>query len=196
MIHPIQCTCGNLKGSLSKKINRCVCYCNDCQAFAHFLQRDREILDEAGGTDIIQTTPNNVTFSEGIENLACMRLTPNGLLRWYTTCCNTPIGNTSSDFKTSFVGLVHNCLDSQQVSLDEAFGSIQMHIYTKYAKGEPKPKSFGVPTRMLRIITSILIARLDGSYRHTPFFIVESGDPIVPPRVLTSQELEAIRSDG
>lgn len=196
MIQPIQCTCGKLKGSLSKKINRCVCYCDDCQAFAHFLQRDREILDEAGGTDIIQTTPNNVTFSEGIENLACMRLTPNGLLRWYTTCCNTPIGNTSSNFKTSFVGLVHNCLDSQQVSLDEAFGPILMRVCTKYAKGEPKPKSSGVPTRMLRIITSILIARLDGSYRDTPFFIVESGVPIVPPKVLTSQELEAIRSDG
>jgi hypothetical protein len=196
MTHPIQCTCGNLKGILSQRINRVVCYCKDCQAFARFLKRDREILDEAGGTDIIQTTPKNVTFSEGIENLACVRITPNGLLRWYTTCCNTPIGNTPPDFKTSFVGLVHNCLGSNQVSFDEAFGPIQMRVYTKYAKGEPKPKSSGVLTSMWRSIGSILRARLDGSYKLTPFFRSASGVPIVSPMVLSSQELAAIMDDG
>lgn len=196
MTHPIQCTCGNLKGILSQKTNRVVCYCQDCQAFARFLKRDREILDQAGGTDIIQTTSKNVTFSEGIENLACVRLTPNGLLRWYTTCCNTPIGNTPPDFKISFVGLVHNCLGSKQVSFDKAFGPIQMRVYTKYAKGEPKPKSSGVLTSMLRSIGSILRARLDGSYKLTPFFSSASGVPIVSPMVLSSQELAAIMDNG
>jgi Family of unknown function (DUF6151) len=74
MIHSIRCNCGKLKGTLNRDdyVNRCVCYCADCQAFARFLKREHEILDERGGTSIIQTIPANVTFTEGIENLALL----------------------------------------------------------------------------------------------------------------------------
>ena len=101
MTYSIRCKCGKLKGKFKQTtdINKCVCYCADCQAFAHFLNRN-EILDKLGGTNILQTIPKNVTFTEGTENLACMRLTPNGLLRWYAACCNTPIGNTSPNFNS------------------------------------------------------------------------------------------------
>lgn len=113
-------------------INKCVCYCADCQAFAHFLNRNK-ILDKLGGTNILQTIPKNVTFTEGTENLACMRLTPNGLLRWYAACCNTAIGNTSPNFKISIVGLIHNCLSLEPGSPDKIFSSIDMRVNTKYA---------------------------------------------------------------
>lgn len=45
---PLRCSCGALRGVLRgmspARGNRVVCYCRDCQAFAHFLDRD-EILD-------------------------------------------------------------------------------------------------------------------------------------------------------
>jgi hypothetical protein len=77
MSHSIRCHCGKVKGTLNhnQEFNRCVCYCADCQAFARFLKREPEILDEMGGTRIIQTIPANIRFTKGIENLACMRLT-------------------------------------------------------------------------------------------------------------------------
>ncbi|MGF1603380.1 MAG: DUF6151 family protein [Thermosynechococcaceae cyanobacterium] len=64
MPHSIQCNCGKLKGALNRTdvVNRGVCYCSDCQAFARFLKRENEILDESGGTSIIQTIPSNITF--------------------------------------------------------------------------------------------------------------------------------------
>ena len=36
--HPLQCQCGTIKGAVANpgNANRCVCYCRDCQAFAHF----------------------------------------------------------------------------------------------------------------------------------------------------------------
>src|SRR5580693_8835680 len=113
MTHQLQCRCGTLRGFVSPShgVNRCVCYCRDCQAFAHFLGRADEILDASGGTDVIQTRAANVVFTEGREALACMRLTPNGMLRWYSTCCKTPVGNTTANSKVSFVGLVHTCLE-------------------------------------------------------------------------------------
>ncbi len=139
MSHPIRCECGALKGSVAdvKDVNRVVCYCRDCQAFAHFLGKGSAILDRLGGTDIIQTSPKNVSFTEGADVLACMRLTETGLLRWYTTCCKTPIGNTLPSYTLSFVGLVHNCLDSSGTTLNDVFRPIEAYVNTEYAKGDP-----------------------------------------------------------
>ena len=65
-----------------EKVSRGVCYCKDCQAFAHFLGKTDDILDEMGGTDIMATLPKYVTFTQGLEALACMSLTEAGMLRW------------------------------------------------------------------------------------------------------------------
>src|SRR5271165_2181914 len=110
MNHLLKCRCGTLKGSVgqSARVNRCICYCRDCQAFAHFLGRADETLDAQGGTDIVQTLPATIAFTQGVDALACMRLTENGLLRWYSACCSTPIGNTLANYKISFIGLVHD----------------------------------------------------------------------------------------
>lgn len=204
MTHSIRCHCGKLKGTVkcNQEVNRCVCYCVDCQAFARFLKREHEILDEIGGTSIIQTIPANVLFTEGTENLACIRLTANGLLRWYTTCCNTPIGNTPPTLNPSFIGLIHNCLTSDQTPLDRAFGPIRMYVHTKSTilrgigstNGENKPKSTGVVLGTLRVIGMILKARFDGRYKQTPFFDVESGNPIAIPKVLNDEELQILKN--
>src|SRR5216683_8060072 len=143
--HPLQCRCGTLKGYVahSTRVNRCVCYCRDCQAFAHFLGRPSEILDAQGGTDVIQTRPANVTFAQGQDAFACMRLTERGLLRWYAACCNTPVGNTLSNFRVSFVGLVHSCLEGTGGSLDDSLGPVRARVNTKSAKGEVRTGSGG-----------------------------------------------------
>jgi Family of unknown function (DUF6151) len=62
------------------------------------------ILDVHGATDVIQTSPAQLTLTQGQEFLACMRLTEKGLLRWYAACCSTPIGNTLPNYRMSFVG--------------------------------------------------------------------------------------------
>ena len=194
MSHPIQCKCGCLRGSVAgvKTTNRVVCYCRDCQAFAHFLGNSGDILDSHGGTDIVQTLPKNISFTQGTEVLACMRLTETGLLRWYTTCCKTPIGNTLPSHKMSFVGLIHNCLESSEIPLNDSFGSARIYVHTKYAKGEPKPKSVGLMATVIRNLARVLRARIDGTYKQTPFFWVDSGVPIVSPKVLSHQEYQDV----
>ncbi|MEP7245903.1 MAG: DUF6151 family protein, partial [Gammaproteobacteria bacterium] len=137
MSHPLQCRCGTVKGAVEnpRGAHRVICYCKDCQAFAHFLGRADDVLDERGGSDIVQVLPRNITFTQGIEALACMRLTQKGLVRWYTSCCKTPVGNTLATPKVSFIGLVHSCLDNPGKPLDEAFGPIRACVNTKGAKG-------------------------------------------------------------
>jgi hypothetical protein len=156
------------------------------------LGRPSEILDAQGGTDVIQTAPANVTFTQGREALACMRLTEKGLLRWYAACCNTPIGNTLADYRVSFIGLVHSCLDGTGESLDDSFGPVRTCVNTKSAKGEVKPSSGGVISAILRFIAMVGRARIDGSYKRTPFFSADTATPIVTPKVLSRTERDRL----
>jgi hypothetical protein len=194
MNHPLQCHCGTLKGYVShfQGANRCVCYCRDCQAFARFLGRANDILDADGGTDVIQTRAANAVFTEGRDALACMRLTPNGLLRWYAACCNTPIGNTLANSKISFVGLVHNCLENGGATLDESFGPVRAHVNTESTHGRVQSSSIALMVVILRFIALVARARIDGSYKRSPFFAADTGAPVVAPKVLSPGERDQL----
>ncbi len=93
----VRCRCGEVVGVVTnaspQKVNRVICYCDDCQAFAHQLGR-ADLLNAQGGSDIVQVAPASLTFIKGQNRIAGVRLTPKGLFRWHTTCCNTPVGNT------------------------------------------------------------------------------------------------------
>lgn len=190
MNHPLRCQCGTLQGHVShtETVCRGVCYCKDCQAYAHFLGKADEILGEMGGSDVVATLPQHVTFTQGVERLTCMSLSDKGMLRWYASCCNTPIGNTARDFKVSHVGLLHNCLRDPSASLDDAFGPVRMRVGMKSAKGTPKAMALSTTVSVLQFMARLIRARLDGSYKKTPFFDPETGAPRVSPKALTPDE--------
>ena len=194
MNHPLGCQCGTLRGYVShpERASRGVCYCKDCQAYAHFLGKAGDILDEMGGTDVIATLPKYLTFTQGLGALACMSLTENGLLRWYASCCNTPIGNTRRDFRISFVGLVHTCLEDPSITLESSFGPVRMRVNTGNAKGRPQSMPISTIAAVLRFMKSLIRARLDGSYKCTPFFAPDRGTPVVQPKVLTRSERDRV----
>ena len=124
-----------------------------------------------------------------------MRLTDKGMLRWYTTCGNTPIGNTMPNFKFSFIGMIHRCLTvaaTEKAALDMAFGPIRMRGSTESAKPPTTSKSVGLITGIARLATMMLRARLSGSFKVTPFFVAETGQPGVAPNILNASELAAV----
>lgn len=150
-------------------------------------------MDARGGSDIVQTLPKNVTFTQGTDVLACLRLTDKGMLRWYAGCCKTPIGNTLENYKVSFVGLLHNCLEIPEQSLQNSFGAVRTYVNPQGAIGEPKPKAAGLARTVGWFATTILKARVDGDYKRTPFF--KDGVPIAIPQVLSSaQRASAMQS--
>jgi hypothetical protein len=55
---PLRCSCGVVRGAArgvsGANGNRLICYCDDCQSFAHFLGPAQPILDSHGGTEIFQ----------------------------------------------------------------------------------------------------------------------------------------------
>ena len=199
MPHPIQCRCGLLRGEVSRPEHalRAACYCRDCQAYAHALGQGAQVLDANGGTEVVVTPAGNVRITAGHEHLACVSLSPRGLLRWYADCCTTPIANTPRDWRLPYVGLVHTCL-RQPRPMEHAFPRVQLRVNTQSAHGRPPPSSRVAGTaRFLRMALRLVAARVRGAYRKTPFFDGQ-GTPVAPVRVLERAELAAARqrADG
>ncbi|BBM86544.1 DUF6151 family protein [Candidatus Uabimicrobium amorphum] len=184
---PLRCSCGSVQGMASnvsaKSGVRLTCYCDDCQKFAQYLGRS-DILDEYGGTDIFQITPSQIKFTQGSEQLRCVRLKEKGLFRWYTECCKTPIGNTISA-GMAFIGTIHNIMDDDSVR-DQNLGPRRGNVHSKFAikpiPGEKKPSSF--PLGLLaKIFLKMFIWKIKGMHRPSPFFD-KNGQPVVKPTVL------------
>lgn len=197
MRFPLKCRCGTLQGYVDRPetATRGICYCRDCQAFARYLGREGEVLDDRGGTEILQMLPKHVHFTAGLDELACVRLTGRGLLRWYARCCRTPVGNTPPVYRISYVGLVRDCLSGDGRSLDETVGPVRLRVHTNSAIGQPKPTSTGVAAAVMRFMGRLARAWLDGSFRQTPFFDT-GGAPVARPEVLAPQTLEKLKHPG
>jgi hypothetical protein len=169
---------------------RFVCYCNDCQAFARFLERP-DVLDPAGGTDIFQMPPARVRLSAATDAVRCLRLSSK-VLRWYTDCCRTPIGNTASGPQFPIVAVIHAFMDHEADgrSRDEVLGPPLCRIYERSAVGPlppnaPAPPSLGV---FVRRASKLLGWWARGLGRPTPFFDDRTNAPLAEPRVLTQSE--------
>lgn len=192
-MHKIQCQCGALSGHIqgAGTCNRIVCYCADCQAFAKFLGRAGDVLDAQGGTGIVQLAQPRVVISQGKEHLAAVRLSDQGMIRWYAACCNTPLGNTLPDPKVSFIGLIHSVLDHAKIADD--FGKNIAIVNVDSATGEPKPKQKGLAGMMVRFLWILLSMRMGGKYRKSPFF-TDSGEPVVSPVILRGEALKNLKN--
>jgi hypothetical protein len=193
---PLGCACGALRatarGVSARRGQRVVCYCDDCQAFARWTGRAGDVLDEYGGSEIFQTSPARFEIAAAADRLACIQLTPRGLVRWYAACCGTPIGNTLATRQVPFVGLVLGKADAG--SRDALLGPIRARGHARFAKGTPPDAhpSFP-PSAIARVFWIATAARLRGDHRRNPFFDRVSGAPVAAPRVLGADELAALR---
>ncbi|NRA19556.1 MAG: hypothetical protein HRU05_03660 [Oceanospirillaceae bacterium] len=184
----LSCKCGKVTGRVEgitpDKGNYLVCYCADCQAFSNHLSADPSILNEFGGTDVLQVAPSMLKIEQGAEYLACLRLRKKGLYRWYTSCCNTPVANTIA-LKVPFVGIIHSFFAPDQ-NIQATLGPLIGAFNVQGAKQ-------GLPDRdtlarqkfklMWLAISKILKWKIQGKGRPNPFFGVD-GRAIVKPIIL------------
>lgn len=198
----LSCRCGEVKAvarAMSpKRGTRAVCYCRSCRAFAHFLECAEDALVEHGGTDIFLTTPALLEFTAGRDRLACVRLTSQGPLRWYTTCCKTPLGSTMSRPGVPFLGLLPRLLlrDADENRLDSVFGPVKAAVFTEFASTANKQQlanrgRTGVLS-MLAIGRRMLGGRLRGEHRRSAFLDSQTGAPLVEPVVLSEAARAAL----
>jgi len=166
--------------------------CRDCQAFAHALER-ADVLDAAGGTDIVQVAPANFEITEGHENVRCLRLSPKGTIRFFVDCCKTPIGNTVSP-SLPFIGVPTAFVARPDGrSLDDLLGPVRARLHANDAcgkvVGDAHPKV--PPLFLVRTLRLMAGHRLRGRHRPFVLFDPETREPVSPPRVLTRDERRA-----
>jgi hypothetical protein len=190
----IQCDCGKFRAELTQfpknTPGRLICYCDDCQAFLHYLKRG-DLLNENGGTEIIPAYPADIKIIAGHEVVKCIRLHSKGMYRFFTSCCLTPIANT--DPVRPWAGINRRMYVTKDPNrLDRELGPVKSSIMGKHAKGTPPagtPQTFDFKG-MVTVMPFIIKGKILGKAKPSPFF--EKGASIVEPKILTPDERSKI----
>lgn len=180
------CTCGRVIGHISPATPRSgthlECYCKDCRAAQIFLGRPDP---SPRGVCLYQTTPDRISIVAGKEHLGLLRLSANGLMRWYATCCNAPLFNTLAGPRLPFAGIFTDRLeDPAQI------GPVIAHSFLP-GPNNGRPRHKGAAVMAWRFLFRLLASRLSGRWRQTPFFDIATGEPIAVPRILSKDERKA-----
>jgi len=203
----VSCDCGSFSAEAAihqKETNtHIVCYCDDCQSYSRHLGSAERVLLANGGTEIIQLSPAHFKLPKGKEHLGALLLSPNGLLRFYATCCNTPICNAPANPSMPYLGLLTRNLkklkksskgrssSSVTHSIDNLIGPVSFGV----GAGElhpieadwPVAKGIGV-RGLFSTLRNIARWRLRGDHKRSELLNWETGEPCVTPYVLSLQE--------
>lgn len=124
-----------------------------------------------------------------------MRLGPTGMLRFYSACCRSPLGNTLGSARIPFVGVHTSFLAASAVELERALGE-SIGVQAEFAiGGVPANASRGTPFRLMRRVLPFLAAGfLRGEHAPNSLYDVATGAPVSEPKVLTTSERDALRA--
>jgi len=179
----LRCRCGTVhgrvRGASRRTATRLVCYCDDCQRFATVLGVADNVLDAHGGTEVLHVSPARIELTSGSDHVACLRLSPRGIFRWYADCCNTPIGNTLSTGTVPFLSLIRACLPCDARTLDEIVGPVRARLQGRFAVGDIAELRIGV---VLTAARKTIGWWLRGDQRRSPFF-EDAQTPISAPQL-------------
>jgi hypothetical protein len=188
----LSCQCGALKGQVQiekSALFHVQCLCCDCQRFAKALNQTDAYLDQYGATELLQTYPDNFVIEQGDTHLACLKLHSKGLLRWYASCCNTPIANTIASSTVPFVGiLVNNLKFSDENAKLATIGPISIKAFAKHSLIEPPVDSHQrFPLSFLpKIAFFMMKGKWKKRYQPSPFFN-QNGQPTVTPHLISNK---------
>lgn len=191
----LRCRCGAVRSEMetARAYTRATCYCKDCRAFASFLAVPG-VLDASGGTDVVPIAPAAVRFTTGAEHVACMSLSPKGLLRWYADCCRTPLANTPREPKLPYVGMVTTCFDATPQAVDAAFGPRgRIVLNTKSATAPVRATPVAFLVGGLRILAGVVGARVRREWGSA--FFDGNGLPLREPEVISREQRAALERD-
>jgi hypothetical protein len=151
-----------------------ICHCDSCvRAQRHF----GVDANQSDGVAVFQTTPDRFTIETGTETLGLARLTPKGSYRWFATCCNSQIGVSSTTPKFPFFSPVQSIFSDPA-----ALGKARTHAFVPQQGGGQKHRRL-MPA-IVALMARSLSALTSGRWRSTPFFDVDTRQPVAASQVL------------
>ena len=160
-----ECSCGNVACHFpAKQATNLRCYCRYCRHFAMDMGT-ADTLDSAGGANILHVLPDQITFDRGHEHLAVTHYSKKGVCRFYTDCCNTPVGSVPRSPKFPYASLT-----AFWVNPKSSIGPLKFFASKKSAQG-PVTDDPGIPfLTFCRWTIRAIRSRLSGSYKNSPFY--------------------------
>lgn len=186
------CDCGAVSGTVKEvapaRVCHLICYCADCRAFARHLGQASK-LEPGGGSALVQVAPSSIEIAQGVEHIACLRMSDKGLYRWYARCCKTPIANTVGSPNIPLAGMWRHSFDSV-----EAFGPVTTLGFTKMGlPGGPK-RDKGLLKMLGGLLKRMVAGYLAGTARVSPFFGQDRA-PVAEATVLNATQRAAAYKD-
>ena len=190
---PFTCTCGKFRAVLHdvgpREGDRLTCYCSDCRDFVRVIGR-ADLLDANGGNAVYQTRVAKLEIIEGAELLATLHMTDKPTMRWYSTCCNTPLFNTLPKAKPAFLSVNTSAFDTAKV--DAALGPSKGDFLAHEA--EP-PLENARPVSQFKLalgfIPRLFKDTFFGGWKKSPLFDPETREPLAKPRRVSAEERAA-----
>ena len=184
------CSCGKVSGRVEQATpsegDHVVCHCTNCQAVPRFLGAEDRILDRAGGTALYQSRCARLHIDKGKDLLAGLHVTEKPTLRWYASCCNTPMFNSYANGKIPYVTtLLANCDAAGREGIGEPIG----HLFLDDAPGDTSDlKPLSMNALMRRFFKRMVKDIFSGDRRRSPLFDARTLQPIAEPRRLNADE--------
>ncbi|APE42934.1 hypothetical protein BOO69_05475 [Sulfitobacter alexandrii] len=174
----LTCTCGQIEGHLRNFSPRmgthAECFCKDCRAAELYLHQP----DPApGAVGVFQSTPDHLILTKGSEHLAVFSFGEKNLLRWYASCCGTPLFNTPRDPRMSFVAI-----RTAAIADTAALGPVTAQAFIP--AGNDKTRHKGIIRLVGAAVARIALRRITGRWRDNPLFDTDSATPVRPVTVL------------
>jgi hypothetical protein len=158
--------------------NHALCFCQSCRA-ADIYTGDPD--PGSNGITVYQTTPDKTSFEAGQDQLAVFSFGPKNLLRWQAGCCGTLLFNTLRSPKASFTAL-----RAERVSDKAVLGPVRSRGFIPKENG--KHRHEGIRPLILGMLWRLLVGRITGRWKQTPFFDVATLEPVAKIQVLPKGE--------
>lgn len=182
---PFSCICGSVKGMLAHATaqggNHIVCFCQSCRA-AHIYCGGDDPAPEP--VDLFQTTGDNITITQGQDNLVPFAFGPKNLLRWKATCCGAQFFSTPRNPAISIVGVVTARLETK-----ETIGPIRSRAFVPKDDGKVGHEKIG---GFVKMVARALGKRLSGGWKKTPLFDPNTKLPIAEVLLISREEKRAL----
>ena len=192
------CECGAVAGEIERATpaegDHVVCHCSDCRDLVRYLGKEARVLDDNGGTALYQSRCARMQFERGRDKLAALHMTDAPTLRWYASCCNTPLFNTYRNGRIPYLTtLLANCGPHGRKRLGEPLG----HLFLDEARGDTSGLTpLSMSQLMRRFFRRMIKDILSGDRRRSELFDSKTLEPIAVPRHLTDAERAALGRTG
>jgi hypothetical protein len=135
------------------------------------------MLDRDGGTEVMPVHPAKIQFSQGLEKLACVRLSDDGMIRWFTTCCKSAVANSMPIYRWPFVGFHSTLIIGGPAERERLSGPVSAHVNS----GRRREDVWSI----ILFLRFLAVGLARGLHQPNPF-------PTVPPLVQSDEEYDRL----